>query len=99
VPRDNEPLGIRKVDYQQQRRDWRRTDSRQEKQHLIKLFEDLRDRQGHRQLTESEAAEWVIGIALEYGWEQGVKVGVEQTKARVQESLANGKLIKAKARA
>jgi hypothetical protein len=81
---NREPLGIRKVDYQQDRRLFRRA-AKAEARHILT---------GHL-LASDEQMVRCVADALMRGWEAGVITGVTATKGRVQESLETGRLVKA----
>lgn len=87
------PRGVRKIDVQAPRRQWRRKDSKAEARRLVHLFEELQDREGHRQLTPSEACDWVVAIALESGWERGFRDTQKAALARIDEALEKGTLM------
>lgn len=84
--RNNEPLGIRKVDYQHERRQARRDHNITAKAQAHFWFDG-------KEITQDKVILFAKAM-LDQGWEEGAKVGVEKTKARVIESLENGKLKK-----
>lgn len=82
--RNENPLGIRKVDYQNERREMERHTS---KEHVELLA------RGIWGITDPEAIRFAT-VMFAHGWNEGVRVGVDKTKARIAESLENGKLVK-----
>jgi len=82
--RNLNPLGIRKLDVQKQRREWERELSPIEAERILGAHLLNCDQQMMRMAIH----------ALCKGWEEGVKVGAQATRERVAESLANGKLVK-----
>ena len=81
--RNENPLGIRKVDYQHERRLMQRSLSKTEaatSAQWMGLDDDEVIRYG--------------AIMYARGWEEGVRVGVDKTKGRVAEALETGKLVK-----
>jgi hypothetical protein len=83
-----EPLGIRKVDYQADRRAYRRSMW----DRAVRMFEYWTSNR-QQGLSDKEICR-LVEVAFEMGWEDGVKVGVARTKDRVKESLDNGRLVK-----
>ena len=82
--RNENPLGIRKVDYQKERRLMERTISKNHVEGVATKIWGIHDPEVIR-----------FGTAMyANGWEEGVRVGVDATKARIAESLKNGNLIK-----
>jgi hypothetical protein len=83
------PLGIRKVDYQAERREaWKN-----HREVVEKTFEFYF---GGREVgtIERHELERFAKNLLDMGWEEGVRQGVKSTKARVAEALENGTLVK-----
>lgn len=90
-PIQREPLGIRKLDVQQARREYRREAKRIAESRVRFWFEDTR--LGKLDLT-IENVQRLAECLLEEGWEDGVRVGAERTRDRVAESLKSGRLVK-----
>lgn len=73
------PLGIRKVDYQQERREAERAARNYSKNGWVQMPEEW---------------QFAVAAAYMRGWEDGAKVGVQATKGRVREALTKGTLVK-----
>lgn len=82
--RNDEPLGIRKIDVQKERRVMERVESKEDVERVAR-------RVWH--ITDPETIRFAVAMYCT-GWERGVTVGVTATKNRVTESLGNGKLVK-----
>jgi hypothetical protein len=78
---NREPLGIRKLDVQAERRQARR-DARLDARQICESFG----------LGIDESMIRALNVALIQGWERGVAVGAARTRDRVQESINNGRL-------
>lgn len=85
--RNENPLGIRKVDYQHERREVERVTSKHVPWSLIErgLWKGVS--------TDPESTRFASTMYC-YGWEAGVRVGVDKTKERIAEALERGTLIK-----
>jgi hypothetical protein len=78
------PLGIRKVDYQGERRTFRREEAPQLARRILS---------GHLLAQDDQMIRCVVE-ALMTGWEQGAAIGAKKTRDRVAEALDKGTLFK-----
>lgn len=79
--REINPLGIRKLDVQAERRQWRRE----------ARLRAPRFCSGHLLVADEQMVR-LVANALMSGWEEGVRIGAQATRDRVAEALENGKL-------
>jgi hypothetical protein len=83
------PLGIRKVDYQAERREAWENHHKVVEQTFELFF-------GGREMGNIKRPELELFAKslLDMGWEEGVRQGVKSTKSRIAEALENGTLVK-----
>jgi hypothetical protein len=82
--RNDNPLGIRKLDVQDARREFRRQ-SFQEARRILS---------GHLLTNQDDQLVRCVADALMRGWEAGVTEGAGATRGRVAEALQRGTLVK-----
>jgi hypothetical protein len=83
------PLGIRKLDVQQDRREMRRASAMQARQLAEDFLIDCPD-----DPQQERAILNAIRVGIMRGFEEGIKVGALRTRNRVGEAIASGKLVK-----
>jgi hypothetical protein len=83
-PIQRNPLGIRKLDVQAERRSYQRA-ARTEAARLLN---------GYLLNSHDEQLLRVVTTAMLHGWEDGVACGALATRERVAEALAKGTLVK-----
>lgn len=81
--RNENPLGIRKLDVQHERSAMERTECKEKAAGIARLW-GIEDPEAIRCLS----------VLYAMGWQEGVKVGAEKTRGRVAEALKRGTLVK-----
>lgn len=87
------PRGVRKIDVQKERREARAAARGQAKTY-VKLYKELIDRNGFRQLDADEALAHCLQIAYWSGWERGFRDTQKRALDRLDEALEKGTLVK-----